>query len=123
MRKETKDILDRVAEYAKENCSVDVYKVQGIRKGAYVRVRASIMVSMMKVVASKSVELAEFFGVDHTSVLHHKVNHAGRYQSDDEYAEVYDMIFRYITKIRSEIIGEDAAELPKVLTMIRNVAS
>lgn len=123
MRKETKEILDKMTAYAKDHFNIDITKVNGIRKGPYVRVRASIMVTMMRVVATKSVELAEAFNVDHTSVLHHKTNHLGRYQSDDEYAEVYDTMFRYVTKLRSEIIGEDSAELPKVLTMIRNVAS
>lgn len=123
MKKQFKESFDKVAEFAKEQFNVDVNKVQGIRKGPYVRVRASIMVTMMKVLAAKSVELGEALNVDHTSVLHHKVNHPGRYQSDDEYAEIYDATFRYVTKLRSEIIGEDATELPKVLSMIRNVAS
>lgn len=123
MNNQTREVFDRLTFFAKENHGLDITKLNGIRKGPYVRIRASIIVSMMKHFGTKSVEMAEAFNIDHTSVLHHKKNHAGRYQSDDDYAEIFDEISKYAISVRAELVGEDSTELPKVVSLIRGVAS
>lgn len=123
MSKKTKEALDIVLQYTKETHGLDLTKVHKTRKGMYVRFRASIFVSMMKFFGMTSVELGELFQLDHTSILHHKKNHCGRYQSDDEYAETYDEIAKYVIALRSKMVGEDPAELPKVISLIRGLAS
>jgi hypothetical protein len=123
MNNQTREVFNRLTLFSKESCGLDITKVNGIRKGQYVRIRASIIVSMMKHFGAKSVEMAEAFNIDHTSVLHHKKNHAGRYQSDDDYAEIFDEISRHSVKVRAELLGDDSTELPRIVSMIRGVAS
>lgn len=105
-----------ICEQVKSVTGIDITKVHGIRKGEYVRIRATIIVTMIKYKGTKTVELAELLGIDHTTVIYHRENHTGRYQSDDDYAELYDNIARYLVNLEGERADTD---LVKVIGLIR----
>lgn len=105
-----------ICEQIKSSTGIDITKVHGIRKGDYVRIRATIIVTMIKYKGTKTVELAELLAIDHTTVIYHRENHTGRYQSDDNYAELYDETARFLVNMEGEKADTD---LVKVIGLIR----
>lgn len=120
MNKKLTESYNNICKYANDLTGVDIAKVHGIRKILYVRIRASIIVSMLRYMGIYTTDLGELMGLDHSTIIHHRNNHTGRYRSDDEYAHLYDHIARHLTSISE---NKDGAELNSVLTLIRQTIS
>lgn len=111
---------NNLCEYAKEITGIDITKVGRIRRKEYVRIRASIIVSMLKYLGASTVDMGEIMGLDHTTIIHHRNNHKGRYRSDDEYLYTYDSISKYLVRISD---NKDNVELGSVLNLIKSTLS
>ena len=120
MNKKTYESYEKLCKYAHEFTGIDISKVHGRRKINYVRIRAAIMVAMLRYLGISTVDLGEIMCLDHSTIIHHRNNHNGRYRSDDEYAHLYDHIARHLTSITE---NKDGAELNSVLTLIRTTLS
>ena len=120
MTKQTIELFNNLCDFSKEYTGLDIRMLNGIRKAPYVRIRASICVIMMRYRGTSSVDMARLFSIDHSSVIYYKNNHKGRHFSDDEYADVYDAITKYMISINSEKSKND---LVKVLGLIRETLS
>jgi hypothetical protein len=120
MNRTTTESYEKLCEFAKSFTGIDITKVHGIRKIGYVRIRASIIVAMLRYVGITTTSLGEMMGLDHSTVVHHRQNHTGRYRSDDEYALLYDHIARQLTSMNDAKTEE---ELGNVLSLIRNTFS
>lgn len=114
------ELYTNLCEFMQTYTGYDITKVHGIRKGTYVRIRASIIVVMTKYKGTSTVELAELLGMDHTTIIYHRDNHAGRYQSDDDYQELYDQLARYLVGIEGK---KSDTDLVRVLGLIRETLS
>lgn len=68
-----------------------------------VRLRYAIGNIMMNTGAT-SVEAGRMMGKDHSTLLYYKEYHKGRYQSDEEYARLYDELW---SEIKDEEKGID----------------
>lgn len=110
------EVYSNLIEFIKDQTGIDITKVNGIRKGDYVRIRATIIVTMTKYKGTQTVELAELLGIDHTTVIYHRDNHTGRYQSDDRYMELYDSVARHLSTMDNDGSNSD---LVKVIGLIR----
>lgn len=116
MTNKLQELYNNLILFVKDQTGIDITKVNGIRKGDYVRIRATIIVAMTKYKGTQTVELAELLGLDHTTVIYHRDNHTGRYQSDDRYMELYDSVARFISSVDNDGSNTD---LVKVIGLIR----
>jgi hypothetical protein len=120
MNKKITESYEKLCKYAQEFTGIDITKAHGRRKIHYVRIRASIMVAMLRYMGITTVDLGEIMCLDHSTIIHHRNNHNGRYRSDDEYAHLYDHIARHLTSISE---NKDGAELNSVVALIRQTLS
>lgn len=116
MNKKLTESYNSLCKYAKEFTGIDITKVHGVRKVNYVRIRAAIIVAMLRYLGVYTTDLGDMMGLDHSTIIHHRNNHVGRYRSDDEYAHLYDHVARHLTKITE---NKDGADLTSVLTLIK----
>lgn len=115
MKKE--EIYNRLCEEAKAITGYDIRMVHGIRKAKYVRIRAVIIVLMCNLYATKTTELRELMGMDHTTIIYHRDAHEDRMFGDDDYAEIYERMeeaFSQVTDVKSN------ADMVKIIGLIRN---
>lgn len=90
----SQESLRVLCDLAKQHTSIDVRFAKG-RKADYVRIKAAIANIAIRHLGIQSIEVGEFFNYsDHTTVSHHKKNHAGRYRTDPDYTLLYRSLFR-----------------------------
>lgn len=107
--------FQQMKDIIKDICGVDIRYAKG-RKQEYVRPRAAFCVVATYWHNFILEDVAEYVGYkDHTSVIHHRDNHAGRYRSDDEYASLYDELF---SRVR---VNTPDLDVEHVITMIKSL--
>lgn len=114
MKKE--ETYNRLCEAAKSITGFDIRLVHGIRKAKYVRVRAVIIVLMCNLHATRTTELKELMGLDHTTVIYHRDAHEDRLFGDDEYAELFEKMEEAFSKV-ADVTSN--ADMVKIIGLIR----
>lgn len=98
--------LQQLREYVIEITGIDLKYAKG-RKQEFVKPRAAFAVVAANWYHYTLVDITKYLGLkNHTSMVHHRKNHAGRYRSDDEYASIYDSIME---RIRHTSTGKDVS--------------
>ena len=87
--------LEKLCTEAKSLTGIDIRYAKG-RKEEYVRIRFAISNIGIKYMGFNTVQMADFFNYDHSTIVHHKKSHKGKYQSDDEYAHLFDQLIKRI---------------------------
>ena len=82
-----------LCEHAKEQFGIDIRKDRS-RRGATVRVRHSIATLLSTKYGYSVTEVGNTMRFDHTTVVHCRMMHVPRYQTDKQYAKVYDTLDR-----------------------------
>jgi hypothetical protein len=88
------------------------------RKKENIHLRASIMVILMNYFGVTTTNSGKMFNRDHTTAVHHRANHQWRYKTDDEYADVYDRLVRYVVAMNKDRTQVDLNEVLDLIKMI-----
>jgi hypothetical protein len=98
---------------AKELTGIDIRYARG-RKEEYVRIRSAISNIAHRHMGMTTVYIGEFFGYsEHSTIVHHKQTHDGRYSSDDDYADIYNSLLRDLPQ--DEVSTLDVKEVTKMI--------
>ena len=90
-----KEHFDALCEHGRELNGIDIRYSKG-KKGKVVLIKAVIINVMIRLYKISLSELGiDLLKRDHTYPLYHRDNHKGRYQSDDEYADLYDRMVKF----------------------------
>lgn len=88
--------LDQLALVFKEKANIDIH-TRPCRKAEIIRGKASFINIAIRNMGVVLEQVADYLGYkDHTSVLHHRDNHHGRFKSDPDYADIYLMVSKEI---------------------------
>jgi len=107
--------FEQMRDWVREITGIDLKYAKG-RRQEFVRPRAAFAVVAANWYNITLVDVTQYLGLkNHTSMVHHRKNHVGRYRSDDEYASIYDSL---MMKVRQKAAGEDVSV---VLEMIKQL--
>lgn len=100
-----------LCEYAKQEFGIDIRRDKS-RKDSTVRIRHSIATLLSTKYGYTVTEVGSAVGVDHTTVVYCRSMHVPRYQSDKQYAKVYNVLDRL------EPVDQS---LQEIINLIKNI--
>lgn len=100
-----------LCEHAKEQFGIDIRRDKS-RRDTAVRVRHSIATLLSTKYGYTVTEVGDAVGVDHTTIVYCRSMHVPRYQSDKQYAKVYDTLDRLEPTDQS---------LQEIINLIKNI--
>jgi hypothetical protein len=108
--------FNNLCELARNITGVDVRFTRS-RKKEFVQIRCALINVMRKYYSTNTVQTADLMKLDHTTIIHHTKDHPSRYRYEDDYADLYDKLVRYVMN-SSETISTD-----KMIHLMRNALS
>jgi|Laugresbdmm110dd_1035094.scaffolds.fasta_scaffold02758_12 chromosomal replication initiation ATPase DnaA len=111
------EVFNELCEEGKKITGIDV-RLAPRRKKENIHLRASIMVILMNYFGVTTTSAGKLFNRDHTTAVHHRANHQWRYRCDDEYADIYDRLVRYVVAINKDKSQVDLSEILGLIKMI-----
>lgn len=111
------EIYNKLCNHAKDMAGIDIRYVRRRRHAEIIRIRACIMVIMIRYYRISTVSIGRLMQRDHATVVHHHGNHSSRYQSEEEYYNLYTLLCGFV-----ERVAPVEFELDEVNTYIKAIA-